>query len=138
MDKTKYLNQFIDLIDKSHQITHVCVPNISSNCITEEFINGFKDLIGLNITIIPFDPILFEKINERWSGINDNSNIKDGLYILIDSNNASDIMHYMFVIQRKINISIKHYKKINNIKDLDSCFWTMHYLSDKRHKWVGT
>ena len=125
------------LINKSHQITHVCVPHISSNCITEDFIKEIKDLTGINITILPFNPKLFKKIHENWSDINYlyHHDIKDGLYILLDSNNDFDIMKYIYMIQRKINISIKHYKKINNIKEPDS--WTLHYLSDKRHKWVG-
>lgn len=40
----------------------------------------------------------------------------------------------IYLIQRKINISLKYYKKINNIIDPDSCNWTLHYLSQKRHK----
>ena len=136
MNKSCYLKTFTDLIDTSHQITHVCVPYISSKCITDDFIKEIKDLTCLNITIIPFKSILFDQIHETWSDKHDTLDIKDGLYILIDSNNEFAHHQYIYLIQRKINVSLKYYKKINNIINPNSCSWIMHYLSHKRHKWV--
>ena len=136
MNKSCYLKTFTDLIDTSYQITHVCVPYISSNCITYDFIKEIKDLTCLNITIIPFKSILFDQIHETWSDKHDTLDIKDGLYILIDSNNEFAHHQYIYLIQRKINVSLKYYKKINNIINPNSCSWIMHYLSHKRHKWV--
>ena len=139
LKKQLYLKPYIDKINKEHQITHVCVPKmVSSEYITDTFIVNIKTLYGLNITVVQFDPILFKRIHEDWTDEDyTTDDLTDGLYILIDTMNEFNLMKYIRIIQRKINIAIDDYKKINNIEktDNDGC-WTLHYLSNKRHKWV--
>ena len=47
-------------------------PELSSKCITEEFVTNIKDKFGIYITIVPFDKVLFP------------SEVYDGIYLLID------------------------------------------------------
>jgi hypothetical protein len=42
-----YLKPPIDGIDVSHKITHLCVPELLSKCITEEFVTNIKDKFGI-------------------------------------------------------------------------------------------
>ena len=133
-----YIQTFIDKINKNHQITHLCVPKmVSSKYITQEFIDDIYKKYGLQINVIPFNPIIFEQIHEDLTDEDYTTDgLTDGLYILIDSLDAFYHIKYIGIIQRKINIAINDYKKNNNIPPTLTN-WTMHYLSDRRHKWVG-
>ena len=132
-----YIQPFIDKINKDHQITHVCVAKmVSSTYITNEFIINIKNIYGLKITVIPFNKILFENIHEDWTDENYTTDcLTDGLYILIDSLDSFIHFKYIGIIQRKIGVAINDYKKKNNINTTSG--WHLHYLSDRRHKWVG-
>jgi len=135
-----YIQHFIDKINKDHQITHLCVAKmVSSTYITNEFIRDIKNKYGLRITVIPFNKILFENIHEDWTDEKYTADgLTDGLYILIDSLDSFIHFKYIGIIQRKIGVAINDYKKKNNINPtIHPCSWTMHYLSDRRHKWVG-
>lgn len=134
-----YIQHFIDKINKDHQITHVCVAKmVSSTYITNEFILNIKNIYGLQITVIPFNKILFENIHEDWTDENYTTDgLTDGLYILIDSLDSFIHFKYIGIIQKKIGNAINDYKKKNNINTTNHPSWTMHYLSDRRHKWVG-
>jgi len=133
-----YIQTFIDKINKKHQITHLCVPKmVSSKYLTQEFIDDIYKKYGLQINVIPFNPIIFEQIHEDLTDEDYTTDgLTDGLYILIDSLDAFYHIKYIGIIQRKINIAINDYKKNNNIPPTLTN-WTMHYLSDRRHKWVG-
>jgi hypothetical protein len=122
-EQTEYLDPYIDDIDVSHQITHLCVPELSSKCISEEFVTNIKDTFGIHITIVPFDKILFQ------------SGIYDGIYLLIDCIDDFQIIKGIETIQRHI----KENKKRNLIErgPLDDFSWTATYLSYRRHKWDG-
>jgi len=133
MSKTEYMAPFMDTINQSHQITHICVPHISSNYINPTFIDYIKINFNINITVIPFNPLLFYDLHENnhdCSAIQ--SHINDGLYILIDSNDPYTIINHFRKIQKHINTALKEYKSKDEITS-----WTCHYLDDKRHKWVG-
>jgi len=139
LKKQLYLKPYIDKINKEHQITHVCVPKmVSSEYITQEFIDDIYIKYGLQINVIPFSPILFERIHEDWTDEDyTTEGLTDGLYVLIDTMNEFNLMKYIGIIQRKINIAIDDYKKINNIENTDNDgSWTLHYLSEKIHKFV--
>ena len=138
LKKQLYLKPYIDKINKEHQITHVCVPKmVSSEYITQEFIDDIYIKYGLQINVIPFSPILFEQIHEDWTDEDYTTDgLTDGLYILIESLDAFYHIKYIGIIQQKINIAINDYKKGNNINPTPAN-WTMHYLSDRRHKLVG-
>ena len=43
----EYLKPYIDDINVSHQIAHLCFPELSSKCITEEFVTNIKDKFGI-------------------------------------------------------------------------------------------
>jgi len=131
MNKTEYLQPFIDSINQTNQITHLCIKNIDSNCITQEFIDFIKNEFDITITLIPFNPILFENENDEdytKSGSDSPTKLAKGLYILLDSSNVHNIMKYICIIQNKIRTSLEN----KNIS------WILHYLSHKRHKWIGT
>ena len=140
MSKKEYLSQFVDSINQSHQITHLCVPYISSKYITNAFIDYVKTNYNINITVIPFNVLLFKDLHENNSACelffstssNEPYNIKDGLYILIDSNDPHIIMKYIGIIQNHINNGLKEYKSNDTLTS-----WTLHYLDNKIHKWVG-
>jgi hypothetical protein len=133
MSKTEYMDPFMDTINQSHQITHVCVPHISSNYINPTFIDNVKTNFNINITVIPFNPLLFNELHENNHACsNTQSDIKDGLYILIDSNDPYIIIKHIGKIQKHINTALKEYKSND-----EKTSWTCHYLDDIRHKWVG-
>jgi len=133
MSKTEYMSPFMDAINKTHQITHVCVPHISSNYINPTFIHHVKTNFNIDITVIPFNPLLFNVLHENNHSCSETQSvINDGLYILIDSIDPYIIFKYIGKIQKHINIALKEYKSNNEITS-----WTLHYLDDKRHKWVA-
>ena len=133
MSKIEYIHQFIDTINQSHQITHICVPHISSNYINPIFIDNVKINFNIDITVIPFNPILFNDLHENNNACYaTQSVINDGLYIIINSNDPYIIMKHIGKIQKHINIGLTEYKSNNEITS-----WTCHYLDDKRHKWVA-
>jgi len=133
MSKTEYMAPFIDTINQSYQITHICVPHISSNYINSTFIDNVKINFNIDITVIPFNPLLFNDLHENNHACSTTqSEIKDGLYILLYSNDTFSIIKHIGKIQRHINIALKEYKLKDEITS-----WTCHYLDDKRHKWVA-
>jgi len=137
-----YIQPFIDKINKDHQITHICVPKmVSSTYITNKFIRNIKNKYGLRITVIPFNKLLFENIHENWTDENYTTDgLTDGLYIIIDSPVFLSKFHFKYIgiIQKEIGVAINDYKKNNNINPtIHHSSWTLHYLSDRRHKWVG-
>jgi hypothetical protein len=89
-EQAEYLKPHIDGINVLHQITHLYVPELSSTCITEEFVNNIKDEFGIHITIVPFDKVLFP------------SEVYDGLYLLIDCMYSLKIREGIGTIQRHI------------------------------------
>ena len=94
-----YLKPHIDGINVSHQITHLCVPELSSKCITEEFVTNIKDKFGIYITIVPFDKVLFP------------TEVYDGIYLLIDcmtSTKLWKVLEQFNVILKKIFLNIKN------------------------------
>ena len=136
----EYLKPYIDGINVSHQITHLCVPELSSKCITEEFITNIKDKFGIYITIVPFDKVLFPY------------EVYDGIYLLIDCMTFHKIMEGIGTIQRHIKENFCEYKKLNPQppqkcrKSDGSCPTAIsnsitnliiRVLSNKRHKWNG-
>ena len=139
LSKQLYLQPYMNTINENHQITHVCVPRmVSWNSLTEEFIEHVKIKYLLQITVVPFNPILFEDLHDGsfWCKPSNTDNLTDGLYILVDTNNEFNVMKYIGQIQREINKYIDQYKITNDIQpSLTS--WCLHYLSDRRHKWVG-
>tara|TARA_B110001469_G_C9372089_1_gene193793 strand:+ start:91 stop:510 length:420 start_codon:yes stop_codon:yes gene_type:complete len=138
MSKTEYIAPFMDTLNQSNQITHVCVPHISSNYINSTFIDNVKINFNINITVIPFNPLLFNDLHENNHACSTTqSYIKDGLYILIDSNDPYTIIKHIGKIQRHINIYLKEYKSKEYKSKDEITSWTCHYLDDKRHKWVA-
>jgi hypothetical protein len=112
---TEYLQPFIEAIDERHQITHLLVPNIGAECISEEFKKAIKDAYGINITTVPFNSDLFPP------------NINNGLYLLIDCMYKHIIMAKVGRIQTHIRLALTNYKLV----------WTLSFLSKKQHKWEG-
>jgi hypothetical protein len=96
-----YLKPFITSIDESHQITHLCVPNIGPECITQELIMELKDAYGITITIVPFNSSLFPP------------NCTNGIYLLIDCLYEHNILLNIGRIQRQIKEELIKYKKLN-------------------------
>ena len=135
---SEYLKPFIESIDKTHQITHLCVPDIGTECMTQVLINELKDEYGITITIVPFNSDLFPPT------------CKNGVYLLIDCLNDWNIMVNIGRIQRCFGRELTKYKKINP-PSLPKCrkdetincetalmgqvIWTLSYISDRRHKW---
>jgi hypothetical protein len=122
---TEYLKPFISAIDEAHQITHLCVPYLGEECISEELKKMLKDNYSINITIVPFDSSLFPQ---------DTSN---GLYLLIDCMNQHRIMATVGRIQNRIGLALTHYKKNEGKKCLYKVIWTLLFLSNRQHKWEG-
>ena len=135
---SEYLKPFIESIDETHQITHLCVPDIDTNCMTQVLINELKDEYGITITIVPFNADLFPQ------------KCTNGVYLLIDCLNEWNIMKNIGRIQRCFRRELNKYKKINP-PSLPKCrkdktikcetsligdvVWTLSYISDRRHKW---
>jgi len=115
---TEYLKPFIATINEAHQITHLCVPDIGTECVTQELKTELKDSHGINITTVPFDSCLFPP------------NTSNGLYLLIDCLNKHKIMSKVVIIQHKIKEELYNIRK-------GSVIWTLSLISNRQHKWDG-
>jgi len=125
---TEYLKPFIDTINELHQINHLCVPDIGTECVTHELKKELKEAYGINITIVPFDSILFPP------------NTSNGLYLLIDCMDTHKIMSNVGKIQQKIKDALLKYNSRDDSKPNvpnGSVIWNLSFLSNRQHKWDG-
>jgi hypothetical protein len=119
---TEYLKPFIATINKVHQITHVCVPDIGGYCITDELKTELKEDYGINITTVPFDSCLFPP------------NTSNGLYLLIDCMYKHKIMSTVGKIQQQIKAELYNSRKGST---RGSVMWALSFVSNREHKWDG-